>query len=199
LWKKGSPFIGTIDVVYGWVALIALDKLKADPGPDYIVSNLTKIADLDYSVPSIISLIPNSKVGAIKVTDNETIVSSSTGSLLVSDPLFGLTIPPTVTDATEGSYAEWMLEAGDYSVEFYLRTTEKVTTQDKIYYYTNGELILLANRVDADIPIGTTGTTWISDKMTLNVTVVDKLGFAVIDTATKTGTTELRITNIKKN
>lgn len=199
LWDSLITPIHTVDLVYGWVALISLDTIKADSNSAFIISNLTKIEEINYPVPSIISLIPDSKQGAIKLTDNETIISNSTGSLLVTDTNFALTIPSNVTNAVEGSYAEWMLEAGDYSIEYYLRTTEKVPNQDHIFYYTGTELILLANRADANIPIGTAGTTFVSNKMTLNVTVTNKLGFAVIDTVTKVGSTELRITAIKKN
>lgn len=199
LWGFGSPAVTTADSVYGWLAFISLEKVKGDGEQQFIIKNLTKTDEITYQVPEILNLIPTVSQGAVKPYDDYLRISNGTGSLPV-DANFPLTLPADILNPIEASFAEFNCESGEYEVKFQISTTESIAENDTIYWYDGLGFTKLADRAIANIGNDELDPTrWVSGVITATLDVTaPKLGFLVVDTESKSGTTEIRILDLKK-
>ncbi|NEO98850.1 MAG: hypothetical protein F6K58_09265 [Symploca sp. SIO2E9] len=190
----------TVDVVYDYLTIIALDEVDKRGTTDFTIENFQYSEQLDYTPPEPININPDIQTGDINLREGYTGIATGGGDRAIStiseqltgnrDELTGL--------GTEGSYGSWIgLENGYYEVTWSLYTSENDLDRDAIYWWHDDQAYLLAEREDANIQ--TSRTRAVSDRNTTVFEVTDnQLSFFVLDEFDKSGTTELRIYGIEK-
>lgn len=181
------------EVVYGFIYLIALDAVKSNGLTEFIITDVSKISELNYIPIVPISLIPHEFLGRVIATKNQTIISTGTGSKTIKEVLSHFNLPTDFTFAssdgktfTEGSYALWNLSNGEYKINWKFTTKESEIdgNKDSIYIYDGQQFTLLNNSVQ-------------NNESLIEVTN-GKLIIFVLDEKNKKGTTEIIITNIQQ-
>lgn len=189
----------TVDVIYDYVTIIALDEVNTHGTTDFTIENFHYSRELTYAPPQPVALNPDIQLGDINLKSGYTGIATGTGDRAIS------TIGEQLTGnrdglrnlGVEGSYATWNLANGVYEVTWSLYTSEDELDRDGIYRWNNGKAELLAARSDAEIQ--SSSTRWISQRQTTTFEVTDnQLTFLAVDTVDTNGTTELRIYNIEK-
>jgi hypothetical protein len=200
--------VNSFDIIYGYIALIAMDVSDKKGTTIFNISNIEKVGELNYEVPVQIKLIPDNSLGDVDIYSTETRIVTGTSSRSLKTISDSLEID--VNDlGNEGSFATWNVENGTYSLEYYLRTSESNPDNDKIYQLDDLTSVLLAERSEADLQSGT--SLFISETKTKQVRVNNgKLTILAVDTGVntdpitgeqtvnKTGTTAICITKIER-
>lgn len=102
-----------------------------------------------------------------------------------------------MSNFTEGSYAVWNLEQGQYRLKWRLKTTDK-TNFDSVYLYDGETLELLTTTTNATIQYS--ATQWTSPETTTDINIQgNKLAIIVLDEQSKTSTTNFEIVSLEKN
>jgi hypothetical protein len=208
--------------------LIAVDLNKSSGATEFTINNVQRLRDLSYFPPQKMSLIPNSKLGRVTVDKSGITISTGTNSKSISTIISSLnlenipvqikengqktkvkgnnlpsSIVPhpssfnvivvddlTKTTFTEGSYAVWDVPNGEYLIQWQFKTGETVESikADSIYFYNGQQLQLLGN-----IQL---------ERSPNNEELIEvrngKLGIIVLDEKDKSGTTQIKITNIEQ-
>ena len=195
-----DPTAATVEVVYDYVTLIALDEIDKRGPTDFTISGFYRTGDLGYEPPQPIEITPDILTGDVNLKDGYTGVATGTGDRAISTISEELTGDGDALAAygTEGSYAKWMgLENGTYEVIWSLYASENDVERDAIYFWDGSTAQPLATRADATIQ--SSATRWISDRITSTFDVTGgELGFLALDELDKSGTTEMRIYSIEK-
>lgn len=101
-----------------------------------------------------------------------------------------------MSNFTEGSYAVWNLEQGQYRLKWRLKTTDK-TNFDSVYLYDGETLELLTTTTNATIQYS--ATQWTSPETTTDINIQgNKLAIIVLDEQSKTSTTNFEIVSLEK-
>jgi hypothetical protein len=202
IWTYGDPD-PTIDLTasacFGYIAFIAIDKEERDEASEFTVKNLTRTGDITFTPTKPVSKRPDASGGNVYPYDNYFKLKTGKGSL-PCDATFPYELPADLTDAVEGSWAEWNLDDGTYEVTYLIRSSDDTLTNDKMYWFDGTEVLTLLDTRESATIVNEKGTIWKSDgEFTKEITIAGgKLGFVCLDTGDDGGTTELRITNIKK-
>jgi len=212
-----------VEVIYGYIYLIAIDSNKRSGTTEFIISEVNRVRDLDFQPPQPISLIPDESLGRVIANRTSAIISSGTDSRSISTIISNLGLEEkevsayvqgelrqlenlSVSNFTEGSYAVWNLEEGQYQLKWRLKTTDK-TNFDSVYLYDGEKLELLTTTESATTQYST--TQWISPVSNSEVRTQksevlegDKenglLAIIVLDAETKTSTTDFEILSLQK-
>lgn len=212
-----------LDVIYGYIYLIAIDSNKRSGITEFIISEVNRVRDLDFIPPQPISLIPDESLGRVIANRTSAIISSGTNSRSISTIISNLGLEEkevsayvqgelrqlenlSVSNFTEGSYAVWNLEEGQYQLKWRLKTTDKINF-DSVYLYNGETLELLTTTESATTQYST--TQWISPISNSEVRTQksevlegDKenglLAIIVLDAETKTSTTDFEILSLQK-
>ena len=197
---RSEDLNATVEVVYDYVTLIALDENDKRGTTDFTIENFRRTGDLGYEPPEPIDIAPDVLTGDINLKDAYTGIATGTGDRAISTlgtELLG--DRDALTDyGTEGSYAKWTgLDNGTYEVTWSLYASENDFDRDAVYFWDGSSAELLATRADATIQ--SSATRWISDRITSTFDVTSgELGFLALDELDKSGTTEMRIYSIEK-
>lgn len=198
VWKKEELPV-TVEIVYDWIAFIALDAESRTGSTDFKISNFQYFAPLPYLPPEPVSLIPTITVGDVKI-ENICRITTGTNSRAMSTLSLELTGDRSLLNdyGIEGSLANWLnLEPGIYEVKWKLHTAEDETIKDAVYIWVSNQLTLLGDRSLATNQVSS--TRFESDWIVTEIEVYDgQLGFVAVDTGDGTGTTELRISGIER-
>lgn len=181
------------DIPYGYIYLIAIDKLTTSGTTEFIISNLQKVGELDYFPPQQLPLTFSEFLGACSSNKSEAIITTGTGSRSTSTLVKVLGIDESLlAEFTEGSYGTWNLPNGKYRLTYQLKTSDK-TNIDSSYVLNNGELAKLIATESATQAYSTSQN--ISDLMSTEFVISDgKLTILVVDKGDKVGTTEIKFT-----
>ena len=186
----------TFDVMYGDLALLAMDTVDKRGTSDIKIHDLQRIGDLAYKAPVVMDLNTNNYLGDVRFKDNYTSITTGGKDRAISSLSKWLELPIDNL-GTEGSGAIWDLEPGEYEITWQVYTGENDFNNDVFYWWNGSEVQELATRAIATNQ--RSKTRWDSVQNTTKLTITNgKLGFLALDTDDKSGTSELRISRIEK-
>lgn len=203
-----------VEVIYGYIYLIAIDSNKRSGITEFIISEVNRVKDLDFIPPQPLSLIPDESLGRVIANRRSAVISTGTNSRSISTIISDLSLEEKevpayiqeeltvlknllVSNFTEGSYAVWNLEQGQYRLKWRLKTTDK-TNFDSVYLYDGETLELLTTTTNATIQYS--ATQWTSPETTTDINIQgNKLAIIVLDEQSKTSTTNFEIVSLEKN
>ncbi len=185
-----------VEVIYNELSFIALDVNDKRGTTEFTIDNIRKTGELDFTPPERLDLIPDSYIGDVDFYSNQIRINNGTGDRAVSTLSSELGIDLTGL-GTEGSYGTWNVENGKYEITYSLYASENDFNHDDIYFYDGTNLELFDSRSSATIQ--SSATRWVSETKTVEVEVTNgELTFITLDTVDKSGSTQLRISNIEK-
>lgn len=187
----------TFDVMYGDLALLALDTVDKRGTSNIKIHDLQKTSDLTYKAPVVMDLNTDNYLGDVRFKDNYTSITTGGKDRAISSLSKWLELPIDNL-GTEGSGAIWGdLEAGEYEITWQVYTGENDFNNDVFYWWNGSEVQELTTRAIATNQ--RSKTRWDSIQNTTKLTIDNgKLGFLALDTDDKSGTSELRISRIEK-
>lgn len=187
----------TVDVMYNQLALLGLDAGDKRGTSEVKVYSISRIAELAYDAPQVITLAADNVLGDIRFREGYTAITTgskdralSTVADWVGQDLAGL--------GTEGSGAAWTgLESGRYEVTWQVYASEDDADRDAFYLWDGSGLSEFTTRAIATNQ--RSATRWDSEWVTTTVDIYgDTLGFMGLDTVDKSGTSELRISLLER-
>ena len=187
----------TVDVIYDFVTFIAVNENSKTGTTEFTIDEFDYLQELSYEAPTPITLTPTFLLGDVDLKDGYTSIGTGGGDRAMSSLSLELTGDRNALNlGTEGSLARWEVENGTYEVTYKVYSSEDQSDRDKIYYWEDGVMEILAERSQA---IQTSATRYQTDWMTSEVEVRDgQLTFMAVDEVDKSGTTQLRIRGIEK-
>ena len=187
----------TVEVMYNQMALLGLDVGDKRGTSEVKVHSISRIAELAYDAPEVITLAVDNVLGDIRFKEGYTAITTgskdralSTVADWVGQDLTGL--------GTEGSGAAWTgLESGRYEVTWQVYASEDDAERDAFYLWDGNGLSEFTTRQVATNQ--RSATRWDSEWVTTTIDIYgDTLGFIGLDTIDKSGTSELRISLLER-
>ncbi len=186
----------TIDVMYGDLALLALDTGDKRGTSEVKIHSLQRIGNLPYEAPVVMGLGTDNYLGDVRFRDNYTAVTTGGKDRAISSlsSWLGASLDGL---GTEGSGAIWNITPGEYEITWQVYASENDVDRDVFYWWDGFELREFVSRAIATNQ--RSATRWDSPWTTTKITVTgDTLGFIGLDTVDKSGTSELRISRLER-
>lgn len=185
----------TFDVMYGDLALLALDTADKRGTSNIKIHDLQRTGDLTYKAPVVMDLGTDNYLGDVRFRDGYTAITTGGKDRAASSLSKWLGLPVNNL-GTEGSGAVWDLAPGEYEITWQVYTGENDFNNDVFYWWDGFELKEFTSRAIANNQ--RSKTRWDSQQTTTKITVKNgTLGFLALDTVDKSGTSELRINRIE--